>query len=496
MAAISIEDMKQRILKPRRSALNAKGTDQATSASTAAPVDGPRGQTHPPVEPGALAHQARPTPRFQNAEAVPSGEGFYRGTTSFRIPKPSELFGIHTGMLRNPTYAHPPPAPTHAPMQPVPTGTVLSSVPQLPPPGVLSAPSVSRQREHDRRMRVLSTKMQKANLKRRLEAFTHPPTTDDHTNLLPTGVSSTDPPAWLGMLSGLRRWAASANTDPEATMSSEQDAGVHLEFDTDVVDALVYTVGRWMGLDTEQLRDSPGLRTLVSRNIQWFRNSPDWMKLLGLVLAKKLNHTLDCPKRSVSDTQRMLLDRMLSPHTMPAVPVTGSDNGGVLAELPMKTETGADVLLPPPSPPLDTVPVTIPSAARGKRSRSRSREATASAKATTKTAKTKSPPKASSTKKQPSPKRLKTCHPTKATMTLPSRPQKKRARSRNPSGMVELVPGILPPVSLDAETTEAPSTNPTDTDPLFAPPSLTILSALPSEEISPRDPSDDVPSSD
>lgn len=134
---------------------------------------------------------------------------------------------------------------------------------------------------------------------------------------------------WTGILAGLRRWYSGGPSDP-TTPPTEQDVGVHIEFDTDVVDALVYTVGRWMGLNAEQLRDSPGLRTLVSRNIQWFRSSPDWMKLAGLVLAKKLNQSLDCPPRTASDTQRMLLlDRLMQrPEIAP------SDS----AVLPMDTE--------------------------------------------------------------------------------------------------------------------------------------------------------------
>ena len=302
---MSIDDMKERILKTSRTTLNAKSpTTQATAPPT--PPDGSRGATHRPLEPGAMAYHPPTALRSTVATAVPPPQTLHGGTTSFRIPKPSELFGIQPGLLRTPA---------HSALQSFPTPSVLPSVPHLPAPGLLSAASVTRQREHDRRLRSLSTKMQRANLKRRLAASQ---ATDAPSPVALMGAHSDPNHASLlgGVVSGLRQWAVDRwTTVPSATSSEnngasgEHDRNVHIEFDTDVVDALVYTVGRWMGLDTEQLRDSPGLRTLVSRNIQWFRSSPDWMKLLGLVLAKKLNHTLECPRRSASDTQRMLLDR-------------------------------------------------------------------------------------------------------------------------------------------------------------------------------------------
>lgn len=63
MTTMSIDEMKQRILKPKRTALNANKTnpaDSQTKASTQAPLGGPRGETHPSVESGAVANQARP----------------------------------------------------------------------------------------------------------------------------------------------------------------------------------------------------------------------------------------------------------------------------------------------------------------------------------------------------------------------------------------------------------------------------------------------------
>lgn len=311
MATLSIQDMKDRILKPSRSALNATPNK---SPPTQTPLDGSRGETHRPMESGPLAHVAQTPQRSGVSASVPSVQAVLGGTTPLRIPKPSEMFGIQAGYHRTPA---------HTPLQRLPEPTILSTVPQLPTPGLLTPASVTRQREHDRRLRNLSTKMQRANLKRRLAATTAP-TPPDFGSHSPEWLPPPPYPATStglgGLLSGLRQWYLDRPTVPTASSHPpELDAGVHLEFDTDVVDALVYTVGRWMGLDAEQLRDSPGLRTLVSRNIQWFRASPDWLKLAGLVMAKKLNQSLDCPRRTVSDTQRVLLDRMLQQVTDTAV---------------------------------------------------------------------------------------------------------------------------------------------------------------------------------
>ena len=368
MTTMSIDEMKQRILKPnKRGALNANKTQNQTDSQiqtpSQAPMGGSRGEAHPSVESGSLANQTSPPFRFPAAAAVSPFQGVYGGTTPLRIPKPSELFGVSAGFPRpsQPTGTAP-----HPTLQRLPESSGVSTVPQLPTPGLLSAASVTRQREHDRRLRAISTKMQRANLKRRMEASQGLAPTPTTTTAFPMGLVHSLPQedtlpanvftsplaggAWPGILSGLKKWITrDASLDSgllPTPRAPEHDVGVHIEFDTDVVDALVYTVGRWMGLDTEQLRDSPGLRTLVSRNIQWFRASPDWMKLLGLVLAKKLNHSLDTPRRSPSDTQRMLMERLLN-----ASPEAVATAGGQSAAVDIvETAPSAEVSILPPKP--------------------------------------------------------------------------------------------------------------------------------------------------
>lgn len=193
----------------------------------------------------------------------------------------------------------------------------------------------------------MATKFQRANQKRRLEANGLPP--EEMVPTMPLTSLTMGSGQWGGLLSGLRQWCSQGIGSPNH--HPEQDAGVHMEFDTDIVDALVYIVGRWMGLDAEQLRHSPGLRTLVSRNIEWFRSSPDWLKLAGLILAKKLNRTLDCPTRSPSDTQRMLLDRMMSQmgqtNSEDIAPVTTAAEE-INPTAPVDREAPIDCAAPPP----------------------------------------------------------------------------------------------------------------------------------------------------
>ena len=74
-----------------------------------------------------------------------------------------------------------------------------------------------------------------------------------------------------------------------AARLSNEDHDVVRELDQDVAGALVAVGGTLMGLPTEELLRSPGMRKLVARNIQWFQGTHDLVKLLGLMAAKKLN---------------------------------------------------------------------------------------------------------------------------------------------------------------------------------------------------------------
>lgn len=309
--------MRERILQTAKKPValdngNPPRASQASASQTSSA--GSRGQTNGALEPGPLAYQATASHRQTIASALSQTQARLANSTPLRIPKPSEMFGIRSGFDFGAT-------PTNPIVQQVSRSPVVSQIPNFPAPGQLTPASVTRQKEHTRRLKGLSNKLQKKNLKRRMEAATQsdqsrgPPDADAVWYPFEGSEENGHMGALSGVLGGFREWCANhfSNRFPTVTPfpCTESDMGVQVEFDTDVVDALVYTVGRWLGLDADQLRESPGLKTLVSRNIQWFKASPDWIKLAGLVMAKKINHTLDCPRRSISDTQRMLLDRMI-----------------------------------------------------------------------------------------------------------------------------------------------------------------------------------------
>lgn len=384
MSTLTIEDMKERILRPKRASLNAKATNPTPSAaSTPAPTDGPRGQAHGAMESGSLAHPTQAPGRPGIAAALPSLQAVFGGTTPLRIPKPSEIFGVQPGFYRTPT---------HASLQRLPAPTGLPTIPQLPAPGQLTSASSTRLKEHNRRLRTVAKRLQRVNQKRQLEASLTP-----NPEFIPLHMDAYAPPppaspGWGGILSGFRQWYT--DRVPSTPPATEQDAGVHMEFDTDVVDALVYTMGRWLGLNAEQLRDSPGLRTLVSRNIEWFRSSPDWLKLTGLVLAKKLNQSLDCPARSLGHTQRMLLDRMVQPVG------TGSEGEASGTEEPSAAQPEPEMSTETPNP-------TVP---QPKKRRSNVRASSTSP--STVKAKAKSKPKATA-KKATKERRMTTTKPAK-----------------------------------------------------------------------------------
>lgn len=71
--------------------------------------------------------------------------------------------------------------------------------------------------------------------------------------------------------------------------ATTEDTDVVRELDQDVAQALVAVGGTMLGIPTHELLRSPGMRKLVARNIRWFQGTPDLVKMVGLMAAKKLN---------------------------------------------------------------------------------------------------------------------------------------------------------------------------------------------------------------
>ena len=79
------------------------------------------------------------------------------------------------------------------------------------------------------------------------------------------------------------------------------------EIDEDIARAVVYLTSKVIGLEPQTLHHSHGLRRLISRNMRWLNGTQDWVKMVSLLLAKKLNSVLDLspPQVSVASTSTM-----------------------------------------------------------------------------------------------------------------------------------------------------------------------------------------------
>lgn len=94
------------------------------------------------------------------------------------------------------------------------------------------------------------------------------------------------------------------------------------EFDREVSAAIAKIGGRLMGV---QNTDSPGVKDLVARNLTWFHDTSDPVKLLALLAAKKVNAILasaSLPAQAQAQIEdRVLLDTdqsiVLSPLDQP-----------------------------------------------------------------------------------------------------------------------------------------------------------------------------------
>lgn len=143
------------------------------------------------------------------------------------------------------------------------------------------------------------------------------------------------------------------NRNNTTTMMVDDDVDIVRELDHDLAQAVVYSGGKILGLPPDELAQSPGLRKLVARNIQWFQQTPDWLKLMGLCAAKKLNGYIGGATASTASNQTMLMMLQQPSAVMqqvPVPPVTGDD---VLIDIGGKrkrTEEEDDDQGSPPSP--------------------------------------------------------------------------------------------------------------------------------------------------
>lgn len=135
-------------------------------------------------------------------------------------------------------------------------------------------PSKTKMTQHIR-------KLKKAGLLNNGEALPSPHTIQ-HINHTPTPPKSTSSFLANTVMKLFRSGSSSCSNYTE-------DMDVVREIDHDVATAVVSVGGSMLGLPQEELMQSQGMRKLVARNMQWFQGSPDFIKMIGLVAAKKLN---------------------------------------------------------------------------------------------------------------------------------------------------------------------------------------------------------------
>lgn len=233
---------------------NAQGSSSHCSGVTAfaAPESS---QTSAPQTPA----KTRAPRGLHTSSALPEG-----GDSSIVYPNALEAYRKIRNSQQQQTAAAPSPFASRGGAPSTTMATVLPSV---------SSASKTRWQEHQKRLRQVNAMMNSGGIRKQKSSAT------------------TSTPSWrknvLGRIVGAMR--TNALSDPDASSASFQDPDVIGEFDRDVSEAMVTIGGRFVGLDPQELMHSQGLRKLVARNIRWFQNTPDWLKLVGLVVAKRLN---------------------------------------------------------------------------------------------------------------------------------------------------------------------------------------------------------------
>lgn len=164
--------------------------------------------------------------------------------------------------------------------------------------------------------------------------------------------SSSSPPAQSFLTSLMKHVlpSSSASSPSLSRMTPDgnamrEDVDVVREFDQDVATALVCLGGSFLGLPQEDLLESPGMRKLVARNIRWFQGTPDVLKLLGLMAAKKLNQMVNKQTIQNNNNKRAL---SLPPPTFRTAGNNSAANheeGGIMFSSPIPIQTDTTPLI-------------------------------------------------------------------------------------------------------------------------------------------------------
>lgn len=207
------------------------------------------------------------------------------------IPRPSECFTSALEILRA---SHAPTGrntPTMASRIPNGLDTIHTSVPYQTttpreptassPMGIQTASATSL-KKHAQKLRSMAQRMNRQRVEGALRHgfdIHHVPSTsaleDTHTD------KSTNSWSWVPRL--LRTWTrGGCDNSPTPTWWHEMDA--------DIAWSLTHYLEHCLGIPANMLTDSVGLRTLLQRHLQWLQMTPEWMQLVGLLLAKRWRH--------------------------------------------------------------------------------------------------------------------------------------------------------------------------------------------------------------
>lgn len=252
-----------RKIKRARTNTDASGTsshqNELSASAAPQPSEAPAAQTRPPSR----------SSRGLLASAAVSANGG-DGTNEILFPSTMEAY---RALRRSQSDPNTQPSQS-APRRSLPISTMAQVSNIATSSGVaghISSASRTRWQEHQRRLNQVSN----------LLGATRKPTKTSSVGGIPSWRKNA-----LGKLMGVIRRQTPTSHQPS---SLSDDPDVIGEFDRDVSEAMVTIGGRFVGLNPDELMHSQGLRKLVARNIRWFQNTPDWLKLIGLVVAKRLN---------------------------------------------------------------------------------------------------------------------------------------------------------------------------------------------------------------
>ena len=281
MSLTNPQDLTARILNPRSK--NNNGGINNNNGTTA-------GRSAHFAEEAHVSHQEAMSSEATNTQPAVSVTGFQN------IPPPSALFRTTMASWRH-NQQHPgrvprvqTPTAHNVPHvhEDIPTPNHSQSMASLPR---MTAASKNKTREHTRKLAQLA-RLQSSSAALSKKSSSSSSTTNNNTT-----------PSWrrnplTRIIDTLKRNPSSFTTE---TNEINSDPDIVLEFDRDISEFLVSVSGSFLGMNPNELMQSNGLRQLIARNMRWFQNTPDWMKVLGLLIAKKFNGEVRNRTAAISD---------------------------------------------------------------------------------------------------------------------------------------------------------------------------------------------------